>query len=189
MPDRETWRFINTFAPWLSAMGSLSAVITALYLAQRDRRLNVRVRASIRIQFFVGGGPGHGDEFVSVNVVNKGQRPARIARIFWRVGIMKTSTFFHTVPTAPGSSTLPTKLEDGDEAAFIYPIDAFFAGFLEGRPRNAFGRLSRLQSFFMRVQVSTSTGRVFSARISRDMQREVVRRLREQDSGEEHASA
>ena len=188
MPDKEAWRFINTFAPWFSAMGSLSAVITALYLAQRDRRINLRVRASIRIQFFIGGGPGHGDEFVSVNIVNRGRRPAQITGIFWRVGIFKRSTFFHTVQTAPGSSALPVKLEDGDEAAFIYPVDAFFAGFRDGAPQNTFRRFPSLQSFFMHVEVATSTGRVFSERISRSMQREVVKRLQKPKSGEEHAA-
>jgi hypothetical protein len=35
--DRETWTFVNSFAPWLSAIGTLAAVITSLYLATADR--------------------------------------------------------------------------------------------------------------------------------------------------------
>lgn len=56
--DEETWKFINTFAPWLSAIGStLSAVATSLWLAQRDRRVKLSVRASLRIWLIPGGGP------------------------------------------------------------------------------------------------------------------------------------
>ena len=41
--DRETWLFINSFAPWLAALGTVAAVIVALYLARRASRLDIRV--------------------------------------------------------------------------------------------------------------------------------------------------
>jgi hypothetical protein len=83
--DEEPWKFINTFAPWLSAIGStLSAVATSLWLAQRDRRVKLSVRASLRIWLIPGGGPGHGYRFVSVNVINQGRRPATVSGIGWR---------------------------------------------------------------------------------------------------------
>jgi len=31
--NRETWQFINTFAPWFSALGTIFAVIISLRLA------------------------------------------------------------------------------------------------------------------------------------------------------------
>ncbi len=54
------------------------------------------------------------------------------------------------------------------------------------RFREKFRRFPRLQSCFMRVLVSTSTGRVFSSRVNRDLQREVVKRLSEQKGGVAH---
>ena len=37
--DRATWQFINSFSSWLSAIGTVAAVIVALYLARRDKRI------------------------------------------------------------------------------------------------------------------------------------------------------
>jgi len=31
--ETETWKFINTFAPWFSAIGTILAVVTSLYSA------------------------------------------------------------------------------------------------------------------------------------------------------------
>src|SRR5438128_5518971 len=47
MFDRDTWRFINSFAPWLPAVGTLTAVIVSLYLGRRAARLDVRVFPAI----------------------------------------------------------------------------------------------------------------------------------------------
>jgi hypothetical protein len=46
--DQETWRFINTFAPWLSAIGTLTAVAVSLYLARRSDRQKLEVRVGLR---------------------------------------------------------------------------------------------------------------------------------------------
>jgi hypothetical protein len=43
MFDTETWKFINTFAPWVSAIGTIAAVITSLYLAIRDYKIRLKV--------------------------------------------------------------------------------------------------------------------------------------------------
>ena len=45
--DRETWKFINTFAPWVSALGTTAAVIVSLYLALRTARVKIRVGSGI----------------------------------------------------------------------------------------------------------------------------------------------
>jgi hypothetical protein len=39
MPDRETWKFLNTFAGWVSAAATFTAVVTSLYLARRSDRV------------------------------------------------------------------------------------------------------------------------------------------------------
>src|SRR5688572_19989531 len=42
---RKTWEFINTFANWPSAIGTLAAVGVALYLAFRERRISLKLSA------------------------------------------------------------------------------------------------------------------------------------------------
>lgn len=173
MPDQETWRFINTFAPWLSALGTLAAVATALYLAYHDRRINLAVRASLRIQFIRGGGPGHGDRFVSVNVINRGRRRATVSGIGWRLGLLKQREFL--VPDYRGP-TIPAKLEDGDEAAFLFPLDQFASGLLDALPRKALIPLPGIRLASMRAIVATTAGRAFYATITRDLRQELARR-------------
>lgn len=173
MPDKETWKFINTFAPWLSAIGTLAAVATSLWLAQRDRRIRLAVRASLRIQFMRGGGPGHGDRFVSVNVINRGRRTANVSGIGWRLGLVNRREFL--VPDYQGS-TLPAKLEDGDEAAFLFPLDQFAIGLLAALPRRALMPLPGLRLVSMQAIVSTTVGVTFYAGITKDLRRELARR-------------
>jgi ABC-type Fe3+ transport system permease subunit len=52
--DWETWRFINTFADWLAALGTVGAVVVALYLARKGNRIELEVRAGLRKVAFVG---------------------------------------------------------------------------------------------------------------------------------------
>jgi hypothetical protein len=52
--DKEIWQVINTFAPWLSAIGTVSAVIASLYLATRDRRISLKISAGHKLLFQAG---------------------------------------------------------------------------------------------------------------------------------------
>lgn len=174
MPDRETLRFINSFAPWFSALGTISAVVTALYLAQRDRRVNLRARASLRVQFIVGGGPGHGERFVSINVSNRGRRPATITGLGFRIrGVQRGEL----LPSSPMGSKIPIKLEDGDEAAYLYPLDVFCGGLFQAMPAEAFRPFPALRLRTAQAIVATSVGRAFYATFSKDLQRELLARI------------
>jgi len=175
MPDRETWRFINTFAPWLSALGTIAAVATSLYLAQRDRRINLKVRASLRIQFIQGGGRGHGDRFVSLNIANRGRRPAMITGVGFRFGEVRRQEF---LPPSPQGTPIPVKLEDGDEAAYLYPLDDFCAGLFGSIPPKLFCPFPSVRLRSARAIVATSVGKAFYAPFTRDLRRELGRRVR-----------
>jgi multisubunit Na+/H+ antiporter MnhE subunit len=74
---RETWQFINSFSPWLSAVGTIIAVIVALYLARLDKRIRLRVSAGHRLVFSAGASiPENPDEYLVINIVNSGYRTA-----------------------------------------------------------------------------------------------------------------
>jgi hypothetical protein len=55
--DQDTWRFINTFAPWAAALGTFGAVLVSLYLARKSNWIELEVRAGIRKIGFIGGMP------------------------------------------------------------------------------------------------------------------------------------
>lgn len=65
--DKDTWRFINTFSGWFSAIGTLTAVLATIYFARRDKRIHLTVRASHGI-FIVPG--NHEEDIVWIAVRN-----------------------------------------------------------------------------------------------------------------------
>lgn len=170
MPDRETWRFINSFAPWLSAIATAIAAATALYLAQWDRRIRLSVRASLRIQLIQGGGLGHGDRFVSINITNKGRRTTSVTTLGFKFPLVKPGELW--LHSHLGS-TLPAKLEDGQDAAFLSPLDEFCTGLFGGFEPTYFFPFPRLRLRLARCIVATSHGKTFVCPLTPDLRKEI----------------
>jgi hypothetical protein len=170
MIDRETWRFVNTFAPWLSALGTLTAVIVSLYLARRSARLDVRVSAAIMRIVTVGmGGPQ--PEFLQIRTVNHGGRDAVINGIGWRLLAIPRRHWIVLAPHNEYSAKLPVKLSFGEEAIFCYPTETFNrdAELLLRRVNDAW--FPRLAMHLLTVGVFTSTGQRFFVRLDVHMRK------------------
>lgn len=43
----ECWKFINSFAPWFSAIGTISAVVVSLYIALSSRKISINISSDI----------------------------------------------------------------------------------------------------------------------------------------------
>lgn len=158
MFDRETWRFINTFAPWLSALGTLTAVIVSLYLARRASRLDVRVFPAIVMVGVQGQQPWV--EYVQVRVVNHG-RPAIIKGVGWWLRGIPRQNWLWLEPANPLSTKLPATLNFGEEALLLYPTATFnkdAKSLLESIGRSM---LPTLTVRLLRVGVFASTGQQF----------------------------
>lgn len=153
---KEHWALINSFAPWLSAIGTLSAVVVSLYLANRSQH-SARLSVGLRIMI----GPGSVEpypEFVVFKIVNHGARPLRITQIGWRAGLWKKRYAVQSFEDGI-SSKLPIDLEHGQEASWFVPTrhsqegwPTYFAkGFLE----------SRIALWTLRAQAFSSLGHDF----------------------------
>ena len=167
MIDKETWKFINTFAPWFSALGTLLAVSTSLYLATRDRSIRIKVSAGRRLRFY--GGP-QGINVITIYVVNKGHRNATITGLYWRYAFNKKITF-EQAPPVPNLSTLPIKLEDGDEATYAFPEDEFSKEIKHFSLVMPPSKILWLKAKFIKVGVYTSTGLKFESSIEPALQK------------------
>src|SRR5688572_29955936 len=88
MFDRATWQFINTFADWFAAAGTIAAVIVAIYLARRDKTVRLSINAGVRL-IVTPGVKGPHPEYLSITAVNIGHREAQITNIGWHVGLFK----------------------------------------------------------------------------------------------------
>ena len=114
--DRATWQFINSFSSWLSAIGTVAAVIVALYLARRDKRIRLEVSAGIRL-IVTQGIKGNPPEFLTIRVTNIGHREAQLTNIGWKIGFFRKKHAVQTTIRDGISSELPLRLKDGEKHA------------------------------------------------------------------------
>jgi hypothetical protein len=171
--DRETWKFINTFAPWLAAFGTLSAVVTSLYLARRSDRVVLDVRVGIRSLAVRGGGPRHGTELLWVNITNLGRRSATLTALYWRPVPWRKAGWLWLAPENDLSSPFPTTLTDGQSANYAMPIAEFLKNF-SGFARETFaGCTGWVRLRLLRFHVTTSTGQSFTAKPERSVLQQV----------------
>ena len=66
----EEWKFINSFSPWLSAIGTLLAVCVSLYISYSTRKIALQVSSGI----IVFNENGADEEYLAINVINTGYR-------------------------------------------------------------------------------------------------------------------
>lgn len=121
--DQETWRFINSFAPWLSAAGTLIAVIATIYFSRKDKFLKLKVRAGIRL--IVSPHYPSNTELVIVEVINIGIRKAKLTGIGLQIGRFNPE-HFEFIPQRNDliSSKLPINLDEGEYANYFFNINS-----------------------------------------------------------------
>lgn len=161
---KETWQFVNTFAPWLSAFGTIAAVITALWLARRADKIRLQLRVGIRMIAVQGGVGDHGKEYVWVSITNLRRRKAHITHMFWKPVPWRKSGLIWIPPENQYSSKFPTTIDDGESANYVLPIEEFRERF-EDRARELFaGLVGGIRLKTLGFCVSTSTGDTFYQR-------------------------
>lgn len=168
--DRATWEFINSFAPWIAAVGTLAAVIVSLYLARQDRRIRLDVYAGIRI-LTLPLIDGKFPEYLVFHIVNISRREAQVKGISWMCNFHKVRVLHN--PLKDGlSSELPIKLRDGEEANFFHPLKN--SSYLDDIAKAYLSRYPRLLSYFIKIEVSTSVGVDFKVRIEKNLRERLV---------------
>jgi hypothetical protein len=179
--DQETWRFINTFAPWLSAIGTLIAVAISLYVALRSewQKLDVRVvLRNVRIgkdEPWVFLRPNMNSnippDLLMVFITNVRRRTAALAEIYWQAGHGKK---FPLRPTPPNeySCDFCGALKDGDYRYFSWPLEG--SGGLKRDFRKDFGDefagfLGAIRLRRLKLCVETSIGDAYRVKPEREV--------------------
>lgn len=119
--------FVNEVVPvlsmlggWVSGIGALAAVITTLWLADKQRREDVEnVRVSVRSAI---ADTGEGGWFIAVNMTSDGKRPVKVISLsvhspFAKKYIQYTQFWW-------GSDSLPVSMSYGDNASLHLPPGA-----------------------------------------------------------------
>lgn len=174
--SEDTWKFINTFAPWFSAIGTITAVILSLHLARRDKHIRLEVTGGHRL-IVTPGVPGPHPEYLVINIVNVGHREAQIKNIGWKVGIFKKRYAVQTTTNDGTSSPLPIRLKDGEEAKYFVPLNEE-TKWSERFAKDMLKPFPRLQAYFVRVQAFTSVGDTFESRIEKGLREKLIETVR-----------
>jgi len=156
------WELVNSFANWLSAIGTLAAVCVSLYLANRLSTPKAKVSVGLRI-ILGAGAKGPAPEYVVFRVVNTGERPLRITQIGWKLGLWK-KRYAIQMYEASLSSTLPVDLAHGQEAQWFIPTAAREVPWPSYFAKGMLMPNYRSSCFTLRAQVFSSVGHVFKAK-------------------------
>ena len=172
--DQETWLFINSFAPWLAALGTLLAVSVSLRLARRTSRPDIRVFTD---HISVFGQLIPRKIFIRINAVNH-SRKVDVNTITWwswrPLGFGRRKQGWIVLPLDdPHSTKLPCELDFGKEASFFFPFDTFHEHWKSLLGHVGDSKFPRLTVRFLRVGVVTSTDQCFGAPLNQKM-REII---------------
>jgi hypothetical protein len=106
---------------WLSSIGTIAAVITALYLAKRVENVRLNVRVGLMVVVIGDGSPFQ--EHVGIDVTNLGERPVTVNTVGWAVGKGKKRRFAIQPLNSPHSAQYPIELAHGKSASFLVSFD------------------------------------------------------------------
>ncbi|WP_186072257.1 hypothetical protein [Burkholderia gladioli] len=166
--DKEHWDFINSFANWISAFGTVSAVVVSLWLALRPERIAVSVSAKVLV-VVIPGVQAPPARYIAITAVNRGKRVAKVTGIGWAYG-SKRGKKRRTFLQLPGdqqdgmSSPIPVLLDDGQEAKWMYPKEVW----LQQIDKLYSEDWKKTVNSFV-VEVSTSVGQTFRAPIDQSL--------------------
>lgn len=177
MLDQATWQFINSFADWLSALGTIAAVVTALHLSRRSERRHLSVsNGYYRVLPSV---PGRAAEhrYFQIRAVNDGLRDVVVQGVMWdwRPVIGRRRRFVMLTTTAQPSTPVPARLLPGDTATFLFREHEFEAGAGDLRQTVQSSSWPRFAVNRLRCGVYTTTGEEILGRVDADVRRSLLR--------------
>jgi len=144
----------TTIPNWLTAIGTLSAVVLSLFFSFRDRKFSYYSRAAFST---IVSGESYKEKFFSIIIVNTSTRPIKITNIVWKIGVpFQKKHYIQTNDKNDWSDTYPKILEDGEEFSFLIREELFLESFSKIANRN------------IKLYFSTSSRDEFKIKISRD---------------------
>jgi len=163
--DKEIWLFINSFAPWLSALGSLSAVILSLYMSRQDKRISLDISAGYKVAVNPNSNSTP-ENLLHIHIVNIGYKNVQIHQLGWKTGFFKNKDFIFLLDKQPYSDNIPKRLEFGEEANFFIVLDNEYK-FIDKFISDFLPNFKRLRIHFIKLVVYTTIGKSFSCKLEK----------------------
>ncbi|CAA2141339.1 hypothetical protein HYPP_02389 [Hyphomicrobium sp. ghe19] len=143
--SEHTLRLWEVTGTWISSLGTIAAVIAALYLGLRGEKISLKVSAVVMEEV---GGPNPAKEYLVVTITNTALRPVSIVALGWNAGWLnwgplKRKYFYQLNSTHPSNSNLPTELKDGEEAKYFLNPKQLLEHFAKDLPNSAYRKSLR----------------------------------------------
>ena len=100
---------------WLAAIGTVGAVVVALWLARRGQR--VLLKAHVGVRHIIGEDTSQ--ECLAFKVINLSDRPVTIESIGWRAGTGKNRVHAIQVVSQSQGDQMPKRIDHGEAALFL----------------------------------------------------------------------
>lgn len=111
----------GSVADWVSGIGSLSAVVAALYLARAARSINLHGLCGHRVVVEKGQ---ENTDLISIFITNTGSRPTVIKSIGLRFGLFQKRYAILKLQLDDYMDGIPKALRDGEQAHWGIPLDS-----------------------------------------------------------------
>ncbi|MDT8370729.1 MAG: hypothetical protein RQ783_01910 [Gammaproteobacteria bacterium] len=164
------WQLINSFSGWLSAVGTILAVVVSLYVSFSARSTKISITSGVYI--FDEGGKNI--EYLGIFVQNVGFRAFYInnescisIRVGWLkkryIGIGRNYIDFTK------SSTFPCKVGEGEQAKLFFRLHDQQSNWIDGLKEDLLQGISLAS---LKIVVFPSIGKSAVRRFSKDIMRE-----------------
>ena len=163
--DKEVWIFINSFAPWLSAVGSLSAVIFSLYLSRQDKRIHLDISAGYKV-FAQSNYITSSKNLLHIHIVNMGYKEVQINQLLWKTGIIKKKYAIQVLDNNTNTDSIPKRLKFGEDANYFIILDDKYK-FIDTFIAEYLPNFQRLRLHFIKLIVYTTIGKSFSCKLEK----------------------
>ena len=165
--DSNTLQLWNVIGTWVASIGTVSAVITSLWLAYNQNRVKLKVITGHRQ--LVTQGSRNIPDYCVIRVVNTGSRPAKITNIGWTIGRFRKRKHLIQTFGFPESDNVPKMLHEGEEATFMVPfVSPDNQGWLT-KFANDFGKDKPSALKTLKSVVHTSVGTTFKVRVEKGL--------------------
>lgn len=178
----ENWaQALEVFGVWFAAIATLLAVYVALHIANRSTRQILKVTARPMLEVSMGGGVPK--PIFHISATNLGNRPATITHLGAQA-FLNSSSFIVTTGM-PGSSPIPTTLNDGDTAHWRFPEttpkdENWYRDFASHfKKESRFKQWLSVRTF--RFLVVTSLGNTFFSKPSGEFRKKVLEQMNKGD--------
>lgn len=155
--------FINTFSPWVSAIGTLLVVIVSLYISYSTRKISLKIYSDIYTF--------NDKEYIGIYVINTGYRTVFLNNttcISFQVGLLKKTNFGigQKYIDNDKSSTFPCRLGENETAYLFIKINNDDENWLKNFKKEL---LKEYSLSLLRIIVYPNVGKPFKVKIGKNI--------------------